>query len=323
MLLIVFLLILALVGLVVTADRFVDGCAAIASNYGVSPMIIGVTIIGLGTSAPEMLVSGIAAWEGNVGLAIGNALGSNIANIGLILGITLLIKPIAIQTSIFRCELPALLFVTLGAYFLVSDYSLDQIDGVLLVVFLLGFLAWLIRLCIQQNKSDPIVQELEADIPKTMSNQSAFGWAITGLVGLVLSSKLLVWAAVSIAKVFGVSDLMIGLTIIALGTSLPELAASVASVLKNKADMAIGNVIGSNIYNLTAVLSIPALVAPGALAAVVVERDFLVMSALSVLLVILVADIFRCGKLGRISGLILILIYCGYQFLLFQSVLST
>ncbi len=321
MLLTVLLLIVALAGLVVTADRFVEGAAAIANNFGVAPMIIGVTIIGLGTSAPEMLVSGIAAWEGNVGLAIGNALGSNIANIGLILGITLLIKPIVIQTSIFRCELPALMIITLGSYLLVADYSLDRIDGVLLVLFLLLFLAWLMRICVHQKNSDPIVQEIEEEIPKNMSNQAAFAWTFAGLVGLVISSKLLVWSAVAIAQAFGVSDLVIGLTIIALGTSLPELAASVASVLKNNADMAIGNVIGSNIYNLAAVLSIPALVAPGALDAVVVERDFLVMSALTVLLFLMVADVFRCGKLGQISGFLLILIYGGYQLFLYQSVL--
>jgi cation:H+ antiporter len=321
MLLTSFLLIVALAGLVVTADRFVEGCAAIANNYGVAPMVIGVTIIGLGTSAPEMLVSGIAAWEGNVGLAIGNALGSNIANIGLILGITLLIKPIAIQSCIFRCELPALLIVTLGAYLLVADYSLDRIDGIALIVFLLVFLAWMIRLCTKRNKSDQLATEMETEIPKTMSNRSAIMWTIAGLVGLVLSSKLLVWAAVSIAHAFGISDLVIGLTIIALGTSLPELAASVASVLKNNADMAIGNVIGSNIYNLAAVLSIPALVAPGALDSIIVERDFLVMSVLTILLVVMVADVFRRKKLGRISGLVLLSLYCGYQFMLFQSVL--
>ncbi len=321
MLLTGFLLIVALAGLVVTADRFVEGCAAIANNFGVAPMVIGVTIIGLGTSAPEMLVSGIAAWEGNVGLAIGNALGSNIANIGLILGITLLIKPIAIQSCIFRCELPALLIVTLGAYLLVADYSLDRIDGIALIVFLLVFLAWMIRLCTKRNKSDKLAIEVESEIPKTMSNRSAIMWTIAGLVGLVLSSKLLVWAAVSIAHAFGVSDLVIGLTIIALGTSLPELAASVASVLKNNADMAIGNVIGSNIYNLAAVLSIPALVAPGALDTIVVERDFLVMSVLTILLIVMVADVFRRKKLGRISGVVLLSLYCGYQFMLFQSVL--
>ncbi len=321
MLLTVFLLIVALGGLVVTADRFVEGCAAIANNFGVAPIIIGVTIIGLGTSAPEMLVSGIAAWEGNVGLAIGNALGSNVANIGLILGITLLIKPIKIQSSIFRCELPALVLITLGASLLVIDYSLDRADGIVLVLLLLAFLIWLLRVCLKQNNTDPVVQEIEAEIPKTMSNYSAIGWTIAGLVGLVLSSKLLVWAAVTIAHAMGVSDLIIGLTIIALGTSLPELAASIASVLKNNSDMAIGNVIGSNIYNLTAVLSIPAIVSPSVLESVAVERDFLVMCILTVFLSILVADMFRFGKLGRISGFLLLSFYCGYQFLLYQSTL--
>jgi cation:H+ antiporter len=319
MLLTVVLLIVALVGLFFTADRFVDGCAAIATNFGVSPMIIGITIIGLGTSAPEMLVSGIAAWEGNVGLAIGNAVGSNIANIGLVLGITLLIKPIVIQSSILRCELPALLMVTLGAYLLVADYSLDRIDGIALIVFLVVFLAWLIRLCINQNRSDVLAEEIASEIPDSMPNQSAIGWTIAGLVGLVLSSKLLVWAAVSIAQQMGISDLIIGLTIIAFGTSLPELAASVTSVLKNKADMAIGNIIGSNIYNLAAVLSIPALVAPGVVDSAIVERDFLVMSVFTVLLFVLVADVLRRQELGRISGLILVLLYGSYQFVLITN----
>jgi cation:H+ antiporter len=266
-----------------------------------------------------MLVSGIAAWEGNVGLAIGNAVGSNIANIGLVLGITLLIKPIVIQSSILRCELPALLMVTLGAYLLVADYSLDRIDGIALIVFLVVFLAWLIRLCINQNKSDVLAEEIASEIPDSMPNQSAIGWTIAGLVGLVLSSKLLVWAAVSIAQQMGISDLIIGLTIIAFGTSLPELAASVTSVLKNKADMAIGNIIGSNIYNLAAVLSIPALVAPGVVDSAIVERDFLVMSVFTVLLFVLVADVLRRQELGRISGLILVLLYGSYQFVLITN----
>ena len=320
MLLTVILLIVALVGLVITADKFIEGSAAIADNFGVAPIIIGVTIIGLGTSAPEMLVSGIAAWEGNVGLAVGNALGSNVANIGLILGITLLIKPIAIQSSIFRCELPALMMVTFGSCLLVADYSLDRIDGIVLLVFLLAFLAWLIRLCIKQSQTDPIAQEIESELPESMSNRMAAVWIIVGLVGLILSSKLLVWSAIMIAQALGVSDLIIGLSIIALGTSLPELAASVASVLKDNADMAVGNVIGSNIYNLAAVLSIPALVAPTGLDAVIVERDFLVMAIFTVLLFFLVVDVFRCGKLGRMSGLILLSLYLGYQFLLLDHV---
>ncbi|MCH9698725.1 MAG: calcium/sodium antiporter [Gammaproteobacteria bacterium] len=318
-------LMLALAGLVITAERFVEGCAALANNFGVAPIIIGVTIIGFGTSAPEILVSGIAALQGNVGLAIGNAIGSNIANIGLILGITVMIKPITIQTTIFRCELPALLIVSLGTYWMIADKSLDRIDGVILVGFLAMFLGWLIRLCIQQNRvknqaDEPVAMEFDSGIPKSMSNAVAVVWTFAGLAGLIISSKVLVWAAVSIARTLGVSDLIIGLTIIALGTSLPELAASIASVLKNKSDMAIGNVIGSNIYNLCAVLSLPALVAPGVIDAQIVYRDYLIMGVLTLLLALMAADIFRRGQVGRLSGLILLSLYFGYQWNLYQSI---
>lgn len=318
-------LILALAGLVFAADRFVEGCAALANNLGVAPIIIGVTVIGFGTSAPEILVSGIASLQGNVGLAIGNAIGSNIANIGLILGITVMIKPISIQTTIFRLELPALLIVSFGTYFMIADYSLDRIDGVILLSFLVLFLGWLVRLCIQQNRTknqtnEPVAMEFESGIPQSMPNTVAAAWTIAGLTGLIISSKALVWAAVSIAKTLGVSDLIIGLTIIALGTSLPELAASVASVLKNKSDMAIGNVIGSNIYNLCAVLSLPALVAPGLIDAQIVYRDYRMMAVLTLVLAFMTAKILRRDHIGRLSGLILLSLYFVYQLSLYQTI---
>ena len=315
-------LLVGLIVLVVAADKFVVGTASIARKLGVSPLLIGLTIVGLGTSAPEILVSAIASLQGNPGLAVGNALGSNIANIGLILGCTALISPLAFRSSLLKRELPILLLISLICFFMAFD-GLDKFDGVVMLVMLATFLMWLIRLARKQKnkdaEDDPLEQELIDEMPKDISSKKSWLYFVIGLLGLLLSSRLLVWAAVNIAESFGVSDLVIGLTIVALGTSLPELAASISSVLKKEDDLAVGNVIGSNVYNLLAVYSLPGLIAPGPVAESVIYRDFPVMLGFTGVLLILGYGITKAGHISRWEGCGLVIAYCSYQWFVFQS----
>ena len=315
-------LLVGLIVLVIAADKFVVGTVAIARNLDVSPLLIGLTIVGLGTSAPEILVSAIASSQGNPGLAVGNALGSNIANIGLILGCTALISPLAFKSGLLKRELPILMLVSLICFFMAFD-GLDMIDGVVMLMMLATFLMWLIRLARKQkNKGseiDPLEQELIDEMPKDVSKKKSWLFFALGLIGLLLSSRLLVWAAVNIAESFGVSDLVIGLTIVALGTSLPELAASISSVLKKEDDLAVGNIIGSNVYNLLAVYSLPGLIAPGPVAESVVYRDFPVMLGFTGVLFILGFGLTKVGHINRWEGSGLLLAYCSYQWFVFQS----
>ena len=315
-------LFVGLIVLVVSADKFVVGTVSIARNLGVSPLLIGLTIVGLGTSAPEILVSAIASSQGNPGLAVGNALGSNIANIGLILGCTALISPLAFKSGLLKRELPILMVISLICFFMAFD-GLDKFDGVVMLVMLATFLMWLIRMARKQkNKGsvdDPLEQELIDEMPKDVSTKKAWLFFALGLVGLLLSSRLLVWAAVNIAVSFGVSDLVIGLTIVALGTSLPELAASISSVLKKEDDLAVGNVIGSNVYNLLAVYSLPGLIAPGPVAESVIYRDFPVLLGFTGVLFIIGFGLTKIGHINRWEGGGLVLAYCSYQWVVFQS----
>lgn len=322
MLLDVIALVIGLIVLVIAADKFIVGTVSIAKKFGISPLLIGLTIVGLGTSAPEILVSAIASWQGNTGLAVGNAIGSNVANIGLILGCTALISPLAFKSGLLKQELPILMVVSVICYFMAFD-GLDVVDGIVMLVILASFLVWLIYSAKKdgQKKSltDPLEQELVADIPDDVSEQKAWLFFFVGLIGLLASSKLLVWAAVNIAESFGVSDLVIGLTIVALGTSLPELAASISSVLKNEDDLAVGNVIGSNMYNLLAVYSLPGLIAPGPVAESVLYRDFPVMLALTGGLFVLGYGLTKAGHINRLEGGVLVLVYCIYQWVIYQS----
>lgn len=310
---------LGLVVLVFAADWFVDGTSSIARNLGVSPLLIGLTIVGLGTSAPEILVSSIASFQGNPGLAIGNAIGSNIANMGLILGTTALIAPLAFHSGLLKRELPVLMLISVGCYILALN-GLSVFDGVLMLSGLAAFLYWLIRTAMKERKNDTLTQEVESEIPETMPNSKAWKYFAVGLVGLLLSSKVLVWAAVNIAHSMGVSDLIIGLTIVALGTSLPELAASIASVKKGEHDLAVGNVIGSNVYNLLAVYSLPALIAPGAVDAIVISRDFPVLLAFTAVLFVLGVGFSKAGNINRWEGGGLLSAYLYYQWVIYQSV---
>ena len=300
------------------ADRFVTGAAATAVNLGVSPLLIGLTIVGFGTSAPEILVSGMAAWNGNPALAIGNGIGSNITNIALILGVTALVVPLQVHSGTLRRELPMLLVTSLIVYGLFVDKSLDFSDGVLLLLGLLLMLGWTIYLGLNSRISDPMGDEYKAEIPTDMSTLAALLWLFTGIIVLLVSSRILVWGAVGIATSLGISDLIIGLTIVALGTSLPELAASVASALKNEHDIAIGNIIGSNMFNMLAVLGIPGLISPGPVENAVVWRDFPIMIGLTLALIIMAAG-WRstAGRINRVEAALLLTIYVCYQALLY------
>jgi cation:H+ antiporter len=302
------------------ADRFVDGAANIATNFGVSPLIVGLTIVGFGTSAPEMLVSALAAWDGAPALGIGNALGSNITNVGLVLGVTAIITPLVVHSDTLRREFPMLGMVMLLAFALMWDGTLSRLDGIILFSGFLLTLAGMARLAMQSSKADPLGVEFEQEYAEpSMSTSKSIIFFIIGLVALLIGSKALVWGATGIAHMLGVSDLIIGLTIVAIGTSLPELAASIASVLKNEHDIAVGNVLGSNIFNLLAVLAMPGLIAPSLLDAQLLTRDFSVMLALTLVLYFF-ARFCAKGRIGRGVGALLLLSYIGYNCLLaYQS----
>ena len=307
-----------LVVLVYSADRFVDGAVSIAKEFRISPLLIGLTIVGLGTSAPEILVSAIASWQGKFGLAVGNALGSNIANIGLILGAAALISPLAFHSQLLKRELPVLLLTSFLCYALAFD-GLYVLDGVIMLIGLGLFLCWLILLAKNDKPKDPLSKEIEQKLPEAMPSQKAWMFFILGMVGLLLSSKLLVWAAINIAEYFGVSDLVIGLTIVALGTSLPELAASISSIMKKEDELAVGNIIGSNMYNLLAVYSLPGFFSYGTVEENILYRDFPVMLALTVALFILGYGVSKPGIINRLEGAVLLLGYLAYQWIVYQT----
>ncbi len=300
--------------LIWSADRFVMGAAALARNMGISPLLIGLTIVGFGTSAPEMLVSGMASLQGNAGLAIGNALGSNIANIGLILGITAIVVPLAVNSDVLRKEYPLLLFVSMASYVIVMDGNLGRMDGAILLSGLFISMFILVKIGKRRQKSDVLAQEFTDEIPSDMSSGQSIMWFCIGLVVLLIGSRLLVTGAVDIARTFGVSDLVIGLTIVAVGTSLPELATSITSALKGEHELAVGNVIGSNLYNLLAVLAIPGLLSPGPVAQEILQRDMPVMLGLTLTLFLMGTGRGGKGSINRLAGAILLLVFVAYQF---------
>jgi cation:H+ antiporter len=305
-----------------SADRFVVGAAAVAWNLNVPPLIIGLTIVSIGTSAPEMMVSGMAALQDNTGLAVGNAIGSNIINIGLVLGITALIAPLGVHSRILSRELPVLLAIMAITWLLLLDGTLGLLDGTLLLCGMALMLGWMTYVGMQSRDSrDPMTEEYADEIQTGLGMGRAFFWLAVGSVFLLVSSRILVWGSVSVAQQLGVSDLVIGLTIVALGTSLPELAASVAGAIKNEHDIVIGNIIGSNIFNLLAVLGLPGIIHPGAIDAAVMERDYIAMVILTIILFAMAYG-FRGGarRVNRLEGGVLLLIFIGYQSLLYFSV---
>jgi cation:H+ antiporter len=316
-------LVFGLVLLVWSADRFVDGAAATARHFGVPPLIIGMVIVGFGTSAPEMLVSALAALENSPGIAIGNAYGSNIANIGLILGITALISPIMFHSGILRKELPILAVVTGGSIALLMDLRISLVDGIILLVLFLALILWTLQQGIRQQ-ADPMAVEMAQELgsEKKPIGRSVL-WLFTGLVLLIISSRILVWGAVQIAISLGVSDMIIGLTIVALGTSLPELASSIISVKKGEHDIALGNVLGSNLFNTLAVVGIAGVIHPFEIPAEALLRDTAVMTGLTFSLFIIGFGFRgRPGRINRVEGLVLLSVYIGYTIYLVRLALK-
>jgi cation:H+ antiporter len=302
------------------ADRFVIGASATARNLGVSPLIIGLTIVGFGTSAPEMLVSAMAAWAGNPDMGIGNALGSNITNVGLVLGITALVTPLSVRSETLRREFPLLFAVMLIALALLLDGEMNRYDGVILLIGMASLVYWMVALGLRERRgADPMINEYSDEIPAHMPMGKAILWLILGMVILLGSSRLLVWGSVNVAQWFGVSDLIIGLTIVAIGTSLPELAASVMSALKGEHDIAVGNVIGSNMFNLLAVLGMPGLIHPAATPAELMTRDFPVMIGLTIALFAMSYGFLKPGRITRSEGALLLAGYLGYLWMLYHS----
>nr|WP_298249892.1 calcium/sodium antiporter [uncultured Halomonas sp.] len=305
MLLPLFAVLLGLVALLWSADHFVGAAAATARRAGMSTMLVGMTIVALGTSAPEIVVSLMASLDGIPDLATGNALGSNIANIGLVLGITAIVVPIPVRFSMVRRELPLLLGATGLAGYTLANGHLGRLDAGLLVALLVFSLWWLFR------ADTPDAEEAVAgDIPD-MALPRALLWLTVTLAVMVAGSRGLVWGASEIARGMGVSELTIGLTIVAIGTSLPELTACVASALRRHHDLAIGNVIGSNLFNLLAVLPVPGLLAPGAIDSAAGERDYPVLLLLTLALGALLLW-HRRNHLGRLPGVALAATYAGY-----------
>lgn len=308
-----------LVLLVYSADRFILGAAAAARALGVPALLIGLTVVGIGTSLPEVVVSIVASLQGKAGLAIGNAVGSNITNILLVLGVTAVAMPLAVPRGLARRELPMLLAVTGGAWALAADGQLSALDGGLLLLGLAGALVFLARLARGGDDlaDDPLAAEIAAATDVELAPAAAAAWLVLGLVLLPISSQLLVWGASNIAHALGVSELVIGLTVVAVGTSLPELATSLAAVRRRAHELVLGNIVGSNLFNLLAVLPAPALLAPGVLPAGALARDLPLMAVATIVLFLLCFR--RDGVIGRGYGLLLLAAFVGYEAVLYMS----
>lgn len=301
--------------LVWSADKFVDGAASTAKHLGMPTLLIGILIVGFGTSAPEMVVSAIASMEGNPGLALGNAIGSNIVNIALILGVTAIISPIAVNSKIVKKEIPLLLGIVFLIGYLLFDNSLTFIEGLILLAGFFALVIWSIISAIRE-KNDSLAKDMEVElIEHQMSLKLGIVWLVIGLVLLIASSRLLVWGAVGVATEFGISDLIIGLTIVALGTSLPELAASIIAAKKGEHDIAIGNVVGSNMFNILAVIGIATVINPmNNIPVEVLNRDWLIMLVLTIALFIMSYSFKKKeGSITRKEGFILLVSYVAYN----------
>jgi len=312
-----------LIVLVWSADRFVTGAAATAQYFGMPPLLIGMVVVGFGTSAPEMLVSALAAVQGSPGIALGNAYGSNIANIALILGITALISPVMVHSAVLKKELPILTLVTAGSVWLLSDLRISLTDAVILLGVFAGLMGWTIFQGIR-HKSDSLAGQMQARSagPVLPIRRSVFQ-LISGLVLLILSSRILVWGAVALAEIFHVSDMIIGLTIVAVGTSLPELASSVIAARRGEHDIALGNVLGSNLFNTLAVVGIAGIIQPFAAEPSVLFRDMAVMGGLTLSLFIVGYGFRgRPGRINRLEGAVLLGVYAGYTLFLIAPMVT-
>lgn len=305
-----------------SADRFVGGAAALARILGAPPLLIGITIVGIGTSAPEILVSLSASLNGTPNLAVGNAIGSNITNVALVLGLTALITPLSVHSGVLQREWPMVLVVSILAFIFCADLHLSTWEGGALILGFVAVFAWMIHVGRADRSGDPMLEEIashEEELPE-MSNRAAWLWVAVGLLMLPLSAQLLVFGATNIAQHYGVSDLVIGLTIVAIGTSLPELAASLTAAVRNEHDLAIGNVIGSNMYNLLAVLGVAGVLAPLAVDRHVLLRDLPLMIALTLVLFVMSLNYHGKGRITRLEGLALLVTFVAYQLFILADI---
>ncbi|MCF2907777.1 calcium/sodium antiporter [Pseudoalteromonas sp. DL2-H2.2] len=310
------ILILGFIALVWSADRFVYGAAALAKNLGVPTLIVGLTIVAMGSSAPEMMVAAQAALVDKTDTAVGNAVGSNIANILMVLGITALLRPLGVGSGILKREMPLLVVVSLAAWLIISDNQFSALEGWLLLIGFFVFIGGLIYISKtgKTDQDDPLISEACDEVPSDVPMSKALFWLVVGMVLLPVSADYLVDSAVDIAKYFGMSDLLIGLTIIAIGTSLPELAACVAGVLKNEDDLVLGNIIGSNIFNILAVLSIAGILNPATLDSNIASRDIYVMLGATAALVLMSVSLKGRRQINRVEGGLLLGAFCGYMY---------
>ena len=312
------LLVLGFVALIWSADKFLSGAAAASANMGVSKMMIGLTVVSIGTSAPEIVVATMAALDRNSLLAVGNAIGSNIANIGLVLGITAIITPLSFSANVRSKELPWLIGATFLSVILMFDRRLDFVDGIILLLGL-AYILW--QLVVTKSdleySTDAISDELE-NLPE-MTNRQSIVWVTVGLVLLLVSAQILVYAATNIATTLGVSDMIIGLTIVAVGTSLPELAATVGSAIKGQPDIAIGNIVGSNILNILAVLAVPGLIHATDMDYAALWRDSGMMLALTLMLALFAYGLNSRAVITRFEGFVMLMAWIGYNLLLIQQ----
>ena len=310
-------LVAGMIGLMWGADKFITGSASLARSVGISSLVVGLTVVSIGTSAPEIIVSVNAALQGSGQLAVGNALGSNIANIGLVLGITLLIAPIPIQKALLKQEGVILFAVTGLAGICLYNGFLGRLESLLLILLVIPLLI----LAAKYKKS--LAESSETQITQSFSTKGALVSFFIGLISLLVCAEITVWGAKSIALSMGVSELVIGLTIIAIGTSLPELAASVMSAIRGHHDIAVGNIIGSNLFNLLLVMGAAGAISPIALDSQVFSRDFMAMTALTLLMLIFMAAVLRNKvdrpKLPKMAGLVLLVAYCLYYVVLWCS----
>lgn len=306
------LIVAGLTLLVWGADRFVHGASAAARNMGVAPLLIGLTIVAFATSAPEILVSVIASSRGEPGLAFGNAIGSNIVNIGLVLGVTAVVRPIPLKSATLRREMPALLAVSLLTVSLFLDSRLSRPDGIVMLTGLAIVMIWFVRLGIRSAENDPIKMDYEAEIPKDVSTKMAFTWLLVGLGVLLIGAEWLVTGSIGIAQSLGVSEVVIGITIVAFGTSVPELAVSLVSALRGEYGLAIGNIVGSNIFNLLAVIGLAATIHPATVAPSVLSLHIFVMVAFTLVLFAMTYDYDGKARLSRMEGVALLAAYFAY-----------
>jgi cation:H+ antiporter len=302
------------------ADRFVYGAAGLASNFGVSRLVIGLTIVAFGTSAPEMLVSGMAAAAGSREMGIGNAVGSNITNVTLVLGAAALVHPLTVHSRLLIREIPVLFLSMAVGWLFLWDGEFTRVEGIILLAGMFVLIAWIAmqgRKMQGEHLEAPIGGFEDAEIPDSLPTAKGVATFLLGLVFLLVGSRVLVWGAVGLSRGLGVPELVVGLTLVALGTSLPELAASVAAARHGESDIAVGNVVGSNMFNLLGVLALPGIIAPGTVDRSVVVRDFPIMFGVTLLLLLMALN--ERNHIGRKRGITLIVVFIIYFVMLFLN----